>query len=72
MELKNKLLQNDLKVEKFPEGGMVYVVEYIDTEGMVYYKIGKTDNMNKRIKIYNTHSIHNKKVVHYFELKCPL
>ena len=72
MELKNKLLQNDLKVEKFPEGGMVYVVEYIDTESTVYYKIGKTDNMNKRIKIYNTHSIHNKKVVHYFELKCPL
>ena len=27
--------------------------------------------MNKRIKIYNTHSIH-KKVVHYVEIKCPL
>jgi hypothetical protein len=28
--------------------------------------------MNKRIKIYNTHSIHNKKVAHYVEVPCPL
>ena len=28
--------------------------------------------MNKRIGIHNTHSIHNKKVVHYVELLCPL
>ena len=25
LETKNKLLQNDLKLEKFPEGAMVYV-----------------------------------------------
>ena len=28
--------------------------------------------MNKRIQIHNTHSLHNKKVVHYIELSCPL
>ena len=28
--------------------------------------------MNKRIKIHNTHSLHNKKVAHYVELLCPL
>ena len=28
--------------------------------------------MNKRIIIYNTHSIHNKPVVHYVKIKCPL
>ena len=72
LETKNKLLQNDLKLEKFPEGAMVYVIEEIDTDGELYYRIGKTDNMNKRIGIHNTHSIHNKKVVHYVELLCPL
>jgi len=36
------------------------------------YKIGKTDDMNKRIKVHNTHSIHNKKVIYYEEIKCPL
>ena len=72
LETKNKLLQNDLKLEKFPEGAMVYIVEDFDIDGEIYYKLGKTDDMNKRIKIYNTHSLHNKKVVHYVELLCPL
>ena len=72
LETKNKLLQNDVKLEKFPEGAIVYVIEDIDFNGEIYYRIGKTDNMNKRINIHNTHSIHNKKVVHYVELLCPL
>jgi prophage antirepressor-like protein len=71
LETKNKLLHNDLKLEKFPDGAMVYVIEDI-IENEIYYRIGKTDNMNKRIKIYNTHSLHNKKVVYYVELLCPL
>jgi len=72
LETKNKLLENDMKLEKFPDGAMVYVIEDYDIDKQVFYKIGKTDNMNKRIKIYNTHSIHKKKVVHYVELLCPL
>ena len=72
LESKNKLLQNDLKLEKFPEGAMVYVIEDTDIDGETYYRIGKTDDMNKRIGIHNTHSIHKKKVIHYVELLCPL
>jgi prophage antirepressor-like protein len=72
LEIKNKLLENDMKLEKFPDGAMVYVVEEYDIDSEIYYRIGKTDDMNKRIKIYNTHSIYNKKVVHYVELVCPL
>ena len=71
LETKNKLLQNDLKLEKFPEGALVYAIED-NIEGEIYYRIGKTDDMNKRIKIHNTHSLHNKKVAHYVELLCPL
>jgi len=63
LENKNKLLQNDLKQEKFPEGAMVYVIEDFDIDNEVYYKIGKTDDMNKRIKIYDTHTLHKRKVV---------
>ena len=72
LEKTNMLLQYDLKMEKFPDGAIVYVIEDTDENDEIYYRIGKTDNMNKRIKIYNTHSIHNKKVVHYIELSCPL
>ena len=72
LETKNKLLQNDLKLEKFPDGAMVYITKEQDIDGEIYYKLGKTDDMNKRIKIHNTHSIHNKIVVYYVELLCPL
>ena len=72
LEHQNKLLKNDLKLEKFPEGAIVYVVEDYDVDKNIIYKIGKTDDLNKRIKIYNTHSIHNKSVVHYVEIQCPL
>ena len=72
LEIKNKLLQNDLKIEKFPKGAIVYINEEYDINGEIYYKLGKTDDMNKRIKIHNTHSIHNKNVVHYVEILCPL
>jgi prophage antirepressor-like protein len=51
LELKNKLLQNDLKIEKFPEGGMVYVVEYFDTDGTVYYSLKGVYAFVKAIKL---------------------
>jgi prophage antirepressor-like protein len=72
LEYQNKLLKNDMKIEKFPDGAIVYVVEDYDVNQELIYKIGKTDDINKRIKIYNTHSIHNKPIVHYEEIKCPL
>jgi prophage antirepressor-like protein len=72
LENKNKLLQRDLKIEKFPEGAMVYITEEADIDGEIYYRLGKTDDMNKRIKIHNTHSIHNKKVIEYHEILCPI
>jgi len=57
LEKKNKVLLNDLKVEKFPEGAMVYIVEEYDNENNneLYYKLGKTDDMNgqnKKSKIF--------------------
>ena len=51
---------------------MVYITKEYDINGEIMYKIGKTDNMNKRLKVHNTHTIHNKKVVHFVELPCPL
>ena len=71
LEKVNKTLKNDLKLEKFPEGSMVYVTEENDDEN-IYYRIGKTENINKRLNVHNTHSIHNKKVVYFIETICPL
>lgn len=60
----NKLKIN-LKLEKFFNGAMVYVMEDSYADKTKYYKICKTNNMVKQICIYNTHSIHNEKVVCY-------
>jgi hypothetical protein len=66
LEYQNKLLKNDLKIEKFPDGAIVYITEEYDINNKIMYKLGKTDDLNKRIKI------HNKIIGHYVEIKCPL
>jgi hypothetical protein len=50
LEKENKILRNDLKVEKFPEGAMVYIVEEFDENNEIYYRLGKTDDMNGQNK----------------------
>jgi prophage antirepressor-like protein len=42
----NKHMKNDMKKEKFPEGGLIYVIDYTD-ETKDAYRIGSTDDMNK-------------------------
>jgi prophage antirepressor-like protein len=65
LEKQNKLISGDLKKESYPNGALVYFVDY--SEDSKYeknvYRLGKTDNMNKRKKIYDTHMLHNKPVV---------
>jgi prophage antirepressor-like protein len=65
LEKQQKLMKNDLKKNKFPKGGLVYIIDYSDEyekeDGV--FRLGKTDDMNKRKKIYDTHMLHNKSVV---------
>jgi hypothetical protein len=68
LEENNKQMKQNLKKEKFPDGGLVYVIEY--KEGI--YRIGMTGNMTKRKRIYNTHTLDSKRVVHMAEHKCPI
>ena len=57
----NETLQCDLKKEKYPNGAVVYAIEYIvnDTK---QYRIGMSTDFNKRKKQYNTHLPNNAKV----------
>jgi len=36
------------------------------------YRLGKTDNMNKRKKIYDTHTIYKKNIILIKKVSCPL
>ena len=71
LESQHKLLMDSMKKEKFPTNSLVYVINY-NTDNEEVYRIGQTTNMNTRKKIYNTHTLHNRKVVFYKEFDYPL
>lgn len=71
LKKENEVLKNDLKKECYPDGGVVYVINYSDDDNEIY-RIGMTNCMNKRKTLYDTHSLHKKKVVHMVESDCPL
>ena len=63
----NAVMQNDLRKNKYPSGGLLYVIEEEPGE----YRIGMTFDMQKRKYIYDTHSLHKKNVVFMMEHNCP-
>jgi prophage antirepressor-like protein len=71
LEKQNGKLKNELKIENYPNGSLVYIVDYTDEQENIY-RLGKTDNMTKRKKIYNTHTIYNKNIILRKEVSCPL
>lgn len=79
-ELQNKLnyiekeyneLKKELKKEKYPDGGVVYIIDY-NTDTNEIYRIGMTGDMNLRKKIYDTHSLYKKNVIEIVKSKCPI
>lgn len=59
----NKLLKNDLNNDIFPQGGLIYVLDL----GNGYYKLGFTQDLKQRKRIYDTGHIHKKPIVFWFE-----
>ena len=48
-----------MKIEKYPNGSLVYIIDYTDEQTNMY-RLGKSDDMKKRKKIYDTHTIYKK------------
>jgi prophage antirepressor-like protein len=71
LEKQNKIFKSDLKKEKFPKGGVVYVIDYSD-ENEEIYRIGMTGNMKTRKRLYNTHTLHNHNNIMIKETPCPI
>lgn len=67
----NNILENDLKKDKYPNGSVFYVIEYSDGLNN-YYRIGQTNDMNKRKKVYESHLLHKPNVVIVKEVNCGL
>lgn len=64
--------EKDIQHEIYPDGALVYAIDYSsENNGKKTYRIGMTGNMKLRKKIYNTHTLHNHKVVFMVETKTP-
>ena len=69
LEKQNNKLKNELKIEKYPNGSLVYIVDYTDEQENMY-RLGKSDDMNKRnafaakndIKLYRPDPTYNPNV----------
>lgn len=70
LEKSNKVLNNDLKKDKFPKGAMVYVIDYSNDVDKNVFRIGVTCDMKKRKQVYDTHTLHKHKVVYYLVHDC--
>jgi len=71
LEKQNKNMKNELKKDKFPDGGLVYALDYSSEDGEMY-RIGVSNNMNNRKKIHDTHNVTKRKVVLIQQVKCPV
>ena len=71
LEKQNEKLKNELKIEKYPDGSIVYVADYTD-EQIDTYRLGTSNGMTKRKKIYDTHTIYKKNIILMKEVACPL
>lgn len=67
----NEIFKNDLKKEKFPDGALLYVIEY-PTKTKPAYRVGITGSLKTRDRVYRTHLLHKKKVVFAAVHECPI
>ncbi len=65
-ELNHEIIQlkNNQRNIKYPEGVAIYIIKQIINK-KIYYKLGRTKNLNKRLKVYNTGNA-NKLLYKYF------
>jgi prophage antirepressor-like protein len=71
LEHENKKLKQDQRKPKFPNGGVVYVIDYSDQRKEIY-RIGMTGSMKTRKQLYDTHTLHNHQIVHIVETIYPI
>ncbi len=65
LEKNNNILKNNMTKHKYPNGTHIYVLEDDNK-----YKIGYTDNLEKRLSTYNTGKANKLEYVYYKKTKC--
>lgn len=54
-----------MKKKKYPDGALFYILDYSDDDTKLdgIYRLGSTDDMNKRKKIYDTHTLYKRQII---------
>ena len=65
LEKNNKILKNNMTKHKYPKGTYIYIIEDDNK-----YKIGYTDNLEERLRTYNTGKANRSDYVYYKKTKC--
>ena len=68
LQKSNEILKNNMTKNKYPIGGHIYVL--LD-EQYNKYKIGYTNNLKKRLEVYNTGKANKINFAYYKKTKCP-
>jgi prophage antirepressor-like protein len=74
LQKQNKTMESDLKKDKYPDGNLVYIMDYSDEDTTLpgIYRLGMTKNLKARKELYDTHTLNKKKVLHYELVKDPI
>lgn len=74
LEKQTKTMEGNLKKDKYPNGALVYVMDYSDDDKQLpgIYRIGMTKNLKARKQVYDTHTLNNKKVIHHELVNDPV
>ena len=60
---KIKILENDLSKDKYDDGNHCYIFEETDELNEIYYRIGQSKNMKKRMANHNASNVHKKVII---------
>jgi len=66
-----KALENNQRKEKFPNGGLIYIIQPPDINDLELHKIGKTNNMNERKPVINNILPDNVKILYTINVNDP-
>lgn len=67
----NESIKEELKKDTFPNGGLVYVIDYSEYDKSIF-RVGKTNDLKARKSIYDTHTLYKKPVFMFHESECPV
>lgn len=71
LERLNEIYKNDLKKEKYPDGGLVYVAAHI-IFGDNVFRLGSSGNLKKRKPVHDSHNLHNPAIVYTKTTTSPI